>query len=247
MATVTTSHYKIFDYWRDQAIKSDGQVVTLDTDYDLIIKNIVIDEDWYYPRCWGCGEPILRDSKIDNWIDKQCVDDDEESNLKRIWNSKETRSRLNRCHIIPGALGGADEPSNLFLMCSECHSLSPDTKYPSRFFKWVLERRKHMLFGTFHPNYILQQTDVLLKRDYGIGLTDLLKRIHELSGDNSLPNLREFMENRIGTHCTKITESSAIIAVEQWLVLHYTNLALKCPSKNVANSLESAEQRGIIN
>ena len=225
MATVTTSHYKIYEYWRDKVITSDGQVVTLADDYSFADK-VVVDDD-YSPRCWGCGSPVVRDSKIDKWIDDQCSEDDEESNLKRIWNSRETRSKLNRCHILPGALGGEDAPHNLFLMCEECHHLSPDTKYPSAFFKWVVERRKQMLWGTWHPNYILQQVEALLKRDYDIGLTELLERIAELGEYRELESLREFIDGRVGTHGAKIVESTAMVAVEQWLVSHYTDLALK--------------------
>ena len=225
MATVTTPHYKIYEYWRDKVIKSDGRVVGANDDCDITDEVVV--EDAYIPRCWGCGLPVVRESKIDKWINDQCVEDDEESNLKRIWGSKETKSKLNRCHIIPGALGGTDEPSNLFLMCGDCHVLSPDTKYPSMFFKWVAERRKQMLWGTFHPNYLLQKAGELLERDYGISMMELLERIHEIHGDECLTNLQEFMQDRIGTHGNKISESSAIVAVEKWLVSIYTDLALK--------------------
>lgn len=224
MAQVTTSHYKIYNYWRDKIIHQDGQVTT---DGNGCLEDEVVVEEHYYPRCWGCGLPVVRDSKIDEWVAKQCLDEDEESNLKRIWNSKETRNKLNRCHIIPGSLGGEDVPSNLFLMCSECHHLSPDTKYPSMFFKWVLERRKQMVFGTFHPNYILKKVDELLVRDYGVTVIDLLERIHKLGGDSKLSNLQEFMHDRIGLHGTKIAESSAMVAVEKWLMSIYMNLALE--------------------
>lgn len=224
MAQVNTSHYKIYEYWRDKIITSDGRVISMGDDYEFDDKIVVSDD--YCPRCWGCGLPVVRDSKLDAWSDKQCVDDDEDSNLKRIWNSKESRHKLNRCHIVPGALGGEDTPSNLFLMCEDCHYLSPDTKYPSAFFKWVLERRKQMLYGTWHPNYIFQQVDTLLKRDYGIELMELLEGIHELGGDSKLTSLQEFMKDRIGTHGTKIAESSAMIAVEKWLVSLYTDLSL---------------------
>lgn len=225
MAIVTTSHYKIFEYWRDKVITSGGEIVNVKDEYGVNDK-IVVDDD-YCPRCWGCGALVVRDSKIDEWISKQCADEDEESNLKRIWSSKETRSKLNRCHIIPGALGGADEPSNLFLMCSECHTLSPDTTYPSMFFKWVVERREQMVWGTWSPEYIFQRVGELLKRDYGISLMELLGQIHELGGDDKIGNLQGFMKNRIGTHGNKISESSAMVAVEQWLMSIYTELALK--------------------
>ena len=225
MATVSTSHYNIYKYWRDKIIQPDGQVIAVG-DVSSLDDEVVVEEH-YYPRCWGCGLSVLRDSKIDEWVTKQCLDEDEESNLKRIWNSKETKHKLNRCHIIPGSLGGEDEPSNLFLMCSDCHHLSPDTKYPSMFFKWVIERRKQMLFGTFHPNYILKKVDELLVRDHRITIIDLLERIHKLGGDSKVSNLQEFMHDRIGTHGNKITESSVIVAVEKWLMSIYLDLLLE--------------------
>ena len=225
MATVTTPHYKIYKYWSDKIITSDGKVIDIGDEAHGSY-NVVVSDD-YCPRCWGCGSPVVKDSKIDDWISKHCVSDDEEANLARIWNSKETRHELNRCHIIPGALGGEDAPHNLFLMCEDCHVLSPDTKYPSSFFKWVLERRKQMLWGTWSPNYVMEQVDSLLMRDYGIGLIDLLTRIHELGGDNSISDLQEFMRDRVGTHGVKIVESTAMVAVEKWLVSIYTDLSLE--------------------
>lgn len=225
MATVTTSHYKIYEYWRDKIIRANGEIVKSEDHYQEG-DEIVVD-DAYCPRCWGCGCYVVRDSKIDAWINKNCSSEDEEFNLKNLWNSKETKSKLNRCHIIPGALGGADTPSNLFLMCSECHQLSPDTIYPSMFFKWVLERRKKFYMGTWNPEYLLLEASKLLERDYGTKLMDLLERIHKLGGDNKLNTLNEFMHQKIGTHGTKIAESSAIVAVEKWLVSIYTDLSLE--------------------
>lgn len=225
MATVTTSHYKIFDYWRDKIIDADGHIVKsardLQSGYEVVV------EDADVPRCWGCGIQVVRDSKFDEWAKKQFIDDDYESNLKRMWDSKEVRSKFNRCHIVPGALGGEDTPSNLFLMCENCHVLSPDTKYPSMFFKWVLERRKKMIWGTWHPEYLFEKVDELLKRDYRITLMDLLSRINDLGGKEKIKDLSEFMHDRIGLHGSKLSESSAIIAVEQWLVSIYTDLLLE--------------------
>jgi hypothetical protein len=84
-----------------------------------------------------------------------------------------------------------------------------------------------MWFGTYHPNYILQQVDLLLKRDYGIELTELLTEISKLLQGRELPSLQEFVEDRIGTHGAKMVESSVMIGVEQWLISAYTELSLK--------------------
>ena len=82
--------------------------------------------------------------------------------------------------------------------------------------------------GTWHPEYLLREASKLLERDYGIKLMDLLEQIHKLGGDNKLDTLKEFMGQKIGTHGTKLAESSAIVAVEQWLISIYTDLSLEC-------------------
>ena len=43
---------------------------------------------------------------------------------------------LERCHVIPSGLGGSNEPSNLVVMCSKCHSDNPDTADESAFWWW---------------------------------------------------------------------------------------------------------------
>lgn len=43
------------------------------------------------------------------------------------------------CHIMPKSLGGADNPENLFLLCGECHFVSPDTTNRCVFYDWINE------------------------------------------------------------------------------------------------------------
>ena len=225
MAEVKTSHYNIFEYWTDKAITQKGEVINA-RDYKFLEDSLVVD-DPYVPRCWGCGKPAVRDSHLDEWITKTCGDGDEETQLKNLWNSKETRHRLNRCHIVPGALGGEDKPSNLFLMCEECHRLSPDTIYPSAFFKWVAQRRKQMLWGQLHPNYVLEQVDKIIQQDYDITLMELFEKIHVLGGDEKLKDLPSFLGDRIGTHGAKVSESTWLVGVAKWLMSIYIDLILE--------------------
>ena len=44
-----------------------------------------------------------------------------------------------RCHVIPHALGGKDEPSNYRLFCSSCHKEQPNVKDYNATDKWVRE------------------------------------------------------------------------------------------------------------
>jgi len=34
---------------------------------------------------------------------------------------------VERCHLVPHALGGADSPANLVLLCGRCHRDAPDS------------------------------------------------------------------------------------------------------------------------
>lgn len=47
------------------------------------------------------------------------------------------RCNPHKAHIVPWALGGGNDVSNLFLLCPTCHSKNPDTIYPDMFFSFV--------------------------------------------------------------------------------------------------------------
>jgi len=73
------------------------------------------------PTCWGCGEIWGGDYDVSK-----------KTTPKEAWQ----KAPLERCHIVPEALGGSSDPSNLFLMCKSCHESSPDTTDPKEFFEW---------------------------------------------------------------------------------------------------------------
>lgn len=65
--------------------------------------------DWDEPACWTCGYPV------------------------ETWDN----NSLERCHIIPKSLGGANSPSNIVLMCKVCHDTAPDTSDAEAFAQWA--------------------------------------------------------------------------------------------------------------
>lgn len=131
------SHYKIFDYWKDKCITRDGEVTDRITD-----NSIDVVTDYGEPCCWSCGKPVdLTKSKT---YDELLIS----NQLSKIYGFQKVKTSLNRCHIVPHALGGTDEdPSNLFLMCSECHEESPDTSNPRNFLRWVYKKRRGCILG----------------------------------------------------------------------------------------------------
>jgi len=44
---------------------------------------------------------------------------------------------LQRCHIIPHALGGKDEPGNIVLLCSRCHADGPNVTDTDVMWDWI--------------------------------------------------------------------------------------------------------------
>jgi 5-methylcytosine-specific restriction endonuclease McrA len=82
--------------------------------------------DWGEPSCWACGF---------HYDDKYDVPSPQVT-LERIVQCWE-RIPLQKCHIVPKSLGGADTADNLFLMCRECHDRAPNTPFPEIFFEWA--------------------------------------------------------------------------------------------------------------
>lgn len=63
--------------------------------------------------------------------------------LERCWRCG-YRSELQRCHIIPEALVGANDASNLVLLCGRCHREAPNVSDPR--FMWIWLRSTCVAF-----------------------------------------------------------------------------------------------------
>lgn len=98
---------EIFEYWKDW-LNDNGF-------------------DWGEPSCWACRR--WWGTKYDTQNPKTSWDE-----IKKLWNKV---TPLQRCHIIPRSLGGTDNPSNLFLMCRDCHDKAPDTSSREKFLLWA--------------------------------------------------------------------------------------------------------------
>ena len=76
---------------------------------------------------------------IDYWVKYQ-----DESGLSVDWAEAKERCwrcgcerNLQRCHIVPHALGGKDEPSNIVLLCERCHADGPNVADPEIMWDWI--------------------------------------------------------------------------------------------------------------
>lgn len=217
-----TSHYKIFDYWKDKIILPSGEIKLFDerdpsSDFELVVN------DWGEPCCWACGRPAIKDEELLRFFNEH-PDSSGSEFFKKLYDLKSLKSKLNRCHIRPNALGGADSPENLFLMCEECHHLSPDTTNVAAFFRWVYDRKQKYVLGTLNPRETFRLIDEELSRR---GLPPLMKCIEVAKQPYVMSDINEFLNNSIGTHGGKVSESSMIVGITDWILHDITRSVLK--------------------
>lgn len=149
-------HGRIFDYWKDKCITYKG-TIEIEGNYDYS-KSIEVVKDWGEPNCWLCGKII----NLDDY--PFYYEDLENGKLTKIWNYGKVRNILNRCHIVPKALGGSDTADNLFLLCQDCHAKSPDTNNPKYFFQYIYnERKKFYLDGNNMTNIINKYLNLCIR------------------------------------------------------------------------------------
>lgn len=216
MGKVTTTHYEIFSYWKTKTLNEllNSQELT---------ERVVL--DWGEPSCWACGKPAIRNIKEESQLQEKCKRDDGTFDYASLWNDPRVKSSLNRCHIKPSALGGKDEPSNLFLLCEECHQLSPDTINVNSFFRWVLNRRKDMWAGKLSLPAILRGVETQLNERGMPPLHEMLSAIAK--EDIDLLSLKKYATKHTGLHSTKLADSSLISTTTDWFVSLWLDAVLK--------------------
>lgn len=169
------SNYQIFEYWKDKMLNGEY--------------NSVICDDGE-PSCWACGKPIQVETQ-------QLLD---ECNFKEIWNR--TSGQLQRCHIIPKALGGSNEVDNLFLMCSDCHEESPNIMSKDIFLSWVTQQRKDCVMG-FNARKFNEEIERCCSI-HNVGKIKFMKFVDSLD--------LTIIADKINTHRSKVNYSTVIYA-----------------------------------
>ncbi len=154
---------------------------------DKKIKDMYILIDFNEPSCWGCGKPIN-----ENFFSEDVV---------LTW--EKTKGKLERCHIIPKALGGKDELDNLFLLCKKCHKLSPDTTDKNAFLIWVYNKRRSSLMGYDFKGTI--DSFKLALESFDIKEEDFIKYYNEFE---KTINMNELFTDQVNVHLGELQLSS---------------------------------------
>jgi HNH endonuclease len=77
---------------------------------------------------------------------------------------------LQRCHIVPRALGGDEIPSNLVLLCAQCHAEAPNVADPDFMWLWL---RAHAVpfYGTYWQERGFKEYELIFGEKPFLGLT----------------------------------------------------------------------------
>ncbi len=188
------TYKKILDYW----FFKNGKINKINSITKKYITKSSI--DYGEPTCWACGE---------HWNGKYDISG--EYNKKDIYKAWQS-SPLERCHIIPDSLGGLNVPSNIFLMCKDCHVESPDTIYSGIFFSWldnkktILDIRYKMIIETFN----------------GLGIDISKKHIYEsinsvFKTKKTRKNFYCFLEKNTSSHFGVISPFTIIGALQLYI------------------------------
>lgn len=221
MSTVRTTHYAIFDYWKNKAITDDGFVVDKPEQ-----DSVQVVYDWGEPCCWGCDKPILGVDKDDKYAEYLSQND-----YKRLWDHPSVKHNLNRCHMVAESLNGVDAPDNLFLLCYNCHSESPDTTNKEAFLRWVYSRRKQYCQGTPNMKYLKLLIDTeLAKRK----LPSFEILIHVLKPEQQTKitqmltkdNIKKYLSENTTTHEFKYNLNSMVISMVDLILTDFNDVTL---------------------
>lgn len=169
------NNYEIFNYWKDKQFSNRNVIVT----------------DWLEPSCWCCSKPIQVETP------EMIANED----FKKVWNR--TRGKLERCHIIPKALGGPDTPDNLFLLCPSCHRESPDTISKEMFLSWIEMKRQKCILGVRLDNLIQEVTSIC--KHMNVNMYDFLEFASKVKDRD--------IENKTNTHGAEFILSSYLMII----------------------------------
>lgn len=116
--------------------------------------------------------------KINNTISELDLNFDWSDAELHCWNCGDYKKdrvgkkvKLERCHIIPHALGGKDEPSNYVLLCHRCHQESPDSINPKYMWEWI---KGNKLKLSLTNGYKIEKALNLFEERKGYSLIDFL-------------------------------------------------------------------------
>lgn len=115
---------------------------------------------------------------------------------------------LQRCHIVPRSLKGPDEPSNLVLLCAQCHAEAPNVEDPNFMWEWL---RAHAVpfYGTYWYERGFREYEFIFGKKPFAGYEE---------SDSLMPKLEAAMKKYIRKTSTHWGQGKANPATVAWVI-----------------------------
>jgi len=148
--------------------------------------------------------PDLDDMYLNfDWIDA----------MKVCWNCGKETKYIQRCHIIPKALGGSNiDPSNFVLLCDTCHREAPNINNSNCMWDWI---KSNKLPISIQGTYRFQKGLIEFENKYKINIITII--IELCDGNYSKENVEKLLAkytNMCSQHLTTITSSTYFYIAE---------------------------------
>ena len=160
---------KIADYWTSK--EGLDHILRIRDTYNVDVGDMLcIEHD--IPHCWACDVTMVE------------VDSSRDGSTHKRYN--EPYIGLDRCHVIPKAVGGPDTVDNLVLMCERCHTDSPNTESEKIFWTWFTNRPdgRHYQPSTIAYNALRPEDQSLLFEYFnGLSSKEDLENFKAMHGD----------------------------------------------------------------
>lgn len=99
---------------------------------------------------------------------------------------------LQRCHIVPHALGGEDAPSNLVLLCGRCHLDNPNVADTEVMWDWI------RAYGvSFYDTFWNIHGMIEYEKIYGISVQEELEK-RKLATEKGMLEFKEVLSAMFG-------------------------------------------------
>ena len=197
---VTILRSKIFDYWTNTD-EGHNRVKAIRDQVGSYPSFVCADVD--FPECFACGQPMRSRSKVKDRVKE----------WRDVWN----KTSLERAHIIPHSKGGESTPSNLVLLCKDCHKENPDGISEEFFWRWLCTRphytQKRLSIIRQIPLSATQMNDLeeVMDEMHNGQLQDLIKKSWEkvnpviVQGEASPGSIAE-MIHHIADNCKQLED-----------------------------------------
>ena len=219
---IKTSCLEIINYWNTRVYEGDIGVDWADS----IIHNRKKAKGCGGDRNFVCVNGLLVEQNLvcgdgtSDWTRLKELKIPSKNLRFRCWRCANVEKSIERCHIKARQFGGSDDPSNLILLCFECHQKAPDMKNDTEaIWAWIKATKK-----PFYNTSLGYEAFNEFKSIYGYEIVSeespIIKKLNNSKPfkrqlNKFIKDLHKITKEECGVHFNQISPSSLAIALKK--------------------------------